>query len=240
MRKIFCYFVFIFLIIGCQNNTQPPLKLQDFKDDISVKELGKRLIRLPFGLNSMEASNDEVDEIFIAVHGGNSDGYEWIYPLKTIDSKNKHMYFNRWADNGCYQDSAENLVKDISNILSQNPALKKVSLIGHSYGGILVTHILKIWQASTPIEVHVVASPLQGMSMLESMCGYKPIEKIPKNSVLFEWRTQHQLDNVYKDFFEDPQKVDIEGSFVSTLPDTYKGNRLGHNWSISWVADEAF
>ena len=240
MGKIFCYFVFIFLIIGCQNNTQPPLKLQDFKDDISVKELGKRLIRLPFGLNSMEASNDEVDEIFVAVHGGNSEGYEWIYPLKTIDSKNKHMYFNRWADNGCYQDSAENLLKDISNILSQNPALKKVSLIGHSYGGILVTHILKIWQASTPLEVHVVASPLQGMPLLKSMCGYKPIEKIPKNSVLFEWRTQQQLDNVYKDFFEDPQKVDIEGSFVSTLPDTYKGNRLGHNWSISWVADEAF
>ena len=240
MRKIFCYFVFTFLIIGCQNTNQPPLKLKDFKDDIGVKELGKRLIHLPFGLNSMEASSDEVDEIFIAVHGGNSEGYEWIYPLKTIDSKNKHMYFNRWTVNGCYQDSAENLVKDISNILSQNPALKKVSLMGHSYGGILVTHILKIWQASTPLEVHVVASPLQGMPMLESMCGYKPIEKIPKNSVLFEWRTQHQLDNVYKDFFEDPQKVDIEGSFVSTLPDTYKGNRLGHNWSISWVADEAF
>mgnify|MGYP003320355025 FL=1 len=240
MRKIFCYFVFTFLIIGCQNSNQPQLKLKDFKDDIGVKELGKRLIHLPFGLNSMEASNDEVDEIFIAVHGGNSEGYEWIYPLKTIDSKNKHMYFNRWTDNGCYQDSAENLVKDISNILSQNPALKKVSLMGHSYGGILVTHILKIWQASTPIEVHVVASPLQGMPMLESMCGYKPIEKIPKNSVLFEWRTQQQLDNVYKDFFEDPQKVDIEGSFVSTLPDTYKGNRLGHNWSISWVADQAF
>ena len=240
MRKIFCYFVFTFLIIGCQNSNESPLKLKDFKDDIGVKELGKRLIHLPFGLNSMETSNDEVDEIFIAVHGGNSEGYEWIYPLKTIDSKNKHMYFNRWADNGCYQDSAENLVKDISNILSQNPALKKVSLIGHSYGGILVTHILKIWQASTPLEVHVVASPLQGMPMLESMCGYKPIVKIPKNSVLFEWRTQQQLDNVYKDFFEDPQKVDIEGSFVSTLPDTYKGNRLGHNWSISWVADEAF
>ena len=39
MKKIFCYFVFVFLIIGCQNNTQPPIKLQDFKDDISVKEL---------------------------------------------------------------------------------------------------------------------------------------------------------------------------------------------------------
>ena len=58
MRKIFCYFIFTFLIIGCQNTNQPPLKLKDFKDDIGVKELGKRLIHLPFGLNSMEARND--------------------------------------------------------------------------------------------------------------------------------------------------------------------------------------
>ena len=76
--------------------------------------------------------------------------------------------------------------------------------------------------------------------MLNSMCGYEPILAIPKKSVLYEWRTQHQLDNVFKDFNEDPQKIELKESFVTTLPETYKGNRLGHNWSISWVADEAF
>ena len=149
MKQIFYILAATFFLTCCNNAPQPPIQLNDLSDEISVKTLGKRLIDLPFGLNALELSEDEAQEVFIAVHGGSSEGYEWIYPLKTIDSKSKHMYFNRWADNGCYQDSAENLVKDISNILSQNPALKKVSLMGHSYGGILVTHILKIWQAST-------------------------------------------------------------------------------------------
>jgi hypothetical protein len=36
----------------------------------------------------------------------------------------------------------------------------------------------------------------------------------------------------------DPQEVEILKSKVTRLPETYKGNKLGHNWSISWVADE--
>ena len=63
---------------------------------------------------------------------------------------------------------------------------------------------------------------------------------LPNNSSLFEWRTQHQLDSAFKDLSEDPQQINIKGSLVTILPDTYKGNRLGHNWSISWVADEFF
>jgi hypothetical protein len=225
---------------GCGNAPQPPIQLSDFSDEISVKKLGKRLIDQPYGLNSLEPIEEEVQEIFIAVHGGASEGYEWIYPIKTIDTKQKHMYFYRWPDNGCFQSSAEELAVQINNLLSQNYSFKKVSLIGHSYGGILVTHVLKHWNATTPLEVHVVASPLLGTSMLRNMCGYVPIETVPNNSSLFEWRTQHQLDSAFKDLSEDPQQINIKGSLVTVLPETYKGNRLGHNWSISWVADEVF
>ena len=28
------------------------------------------------------------------------------------------------------------------------------------------------------------------------------------------------------------------GCNVKKLPETYNGRKLGHNWSISWVADE--
>jgi len=99
---------------------------------------------------------------------------------------------------------------------------------------------LKLWNAATPLEVHVVASPLLGTSTLKGICGYKPIEMLPNNTSLFEWRTQHQLDSAFKDLSEDPQQINIKGSLVTVLPEKYKGNRLGHNWSISWVADEAF
>ena len=240
MKYIHSFFVFIFLLVGCSDNSLPPIKINDFKNDISVKNLGLRLIDLPYGLNSMEQRRDEVQEIFIAVHGGNSEGYEWIYPLKKINTKSRHIYFYRWPDNNCFQNSAKSLKNEITEILNQDDSVTKIILMGHSYGGILVTHLLKNWNLTTSLEIHVVASPLLGTPMLNSMCGYEPILAIPKKSVLYEWRTQHQLDNVYKDFNEDPQKIELKESFVTTLPETYKGNRLGHNWSISWVADEAF
>jgi hypothetical protein len=240
MKRLFYSLALIFFVTSCTNEPKPPIKLKDLTSDISVKKLGQRLIDLAYGLNSLEPSLEEAQEIFIAVHGGSSEGYEWIYPIKTIDTKQKHMYFYRWPDNGCFQSSAKKLANEIADIVNENKSLTKVSLIGHSYGGILVTDVLKNWQLTIPIEVHVVASPLLGTSMLKTICGYEPIEKIPTNALLFEWRTQHQLDNAYKDLSEDPQKIDINGSLVTILPDTYKGNRLGHNWSISWVSDEFF
>ena len=45
------------------------------------------------------------------------------------------------------------------------------------------------------------------------------------------WSFQRDLDY-------DPQVVQIKDSKIIRLPETYKGNKLGHNWSISWVADE--
>ena len=239
MKHILYTLAFTIFLAGCSNPPQPPIQLEDFSDEISVKTSGERLIDLPYGMNALE-SEEDAQEVFIAVHGGNSEGYEWIYPIKTINTQQKHMHFFRWPDNGCFQSSAEELTNEINNLLSQNNSYKKVTLMGHSYGGILVAHVLKHWNTATPLEVHVVASPLLGMPILINICDYEPIEMLPNNSSLFEWRTQHHLDSAFKDLLEDPQQINIKGSIVTILPDTYKGNRLGHNWSISWVADEYF
>ena len=95
MKHIFYTFALVCFIAGCGNAPEFPIQLNDLSDDIAVKKLGKRLIDLPYGLNSLEPREPEVQEIFIAVHGGGSEGYEWIYPIKTIDTKHKHMYFYR-------------------------------------------------------------------------------------------------------------------------------------------------
>ena len=237
--KFFPPLVCLIIIFSCAKSESYPW-LDTLDSETKYEESGKRLMSLDFGLNPLEGFNKNEKVLFIGVHGSRSLGYEWIYPIKTIDSEQKHMYFYRWADDGCFQDSAEKLAKEIADILNQNKSFKKVYLIGHSYGGVLVTHVLKNWQLTTPIEVHVVASPLSGTAMLNKICGYEPIKEIPINAILYEWRTQHRLDNAYKDLSKDPQAINIKGSLVTTLPDTYKGNRLGHNWSISWVADEFF
>ena len=240
MKKFSYLFFTFFLATSCTKEPNSNVQLNDFADNISVQKLGQRLINLPFGLNKLEPESVEAEEIFIGVHGGRSEGYEWIYPLKVINTKKKEMYFYRWPDSSCFQDSAKQLMISIDSILKLRPALTKVTLIGHSYGGILVSHVLKNWSNKTPLEAHLVASPLLGTTMLNNLCNYSPITKVNVGSTLFEWRTQHQLDSAYKDSPVNPQNIEILGSSVTILPDTYKGNRLGHNWSISWVADEAF
>ena len=240
MKQTTLILIFSFFAASCSDSPTSHIQLKDFIDDVSVQKLGQGLIDLPYGLNALESGLSESEEILIAVHGSRSQGYEWVYPLKSIDSLKKEMYFYRWPDQGCFEAPAEKLIKDISNILLENPSLNKVILIGHSYGGILVSDVLKKWANKIPVEAHIIASPLAGSDLLINSCNYYPIKKIKANSALFEWRTQHQLDSAFKDTLPNPQDISIIGSSITILPDTYKGNRLGHNWSISWVADEVF
>ncbi|MDA9322077.1 alpha/beta fold hydrolase [Gammaproteobacteria bacterium] len=240
MKQTTLILIFSFFAASCSDSPTSHIQLKDFIDDVSVQKLGQGLIDLPYGLNALESGLSESEEILIAVHGSRSQGYEWVYPLKSIDSLKKEMYFYRWPDQGCFEAPAEKLIKDISNILLENPSLNKVILIGHSYGGILVSDVLKKWANKIPVEAHIIASPLAGSDLLINSCNYSPIKKIKANSALFEWRTQHQLDSAFKDTLPNPQDISIIGSSITILPDTYKGNRLGHNWSISWVADEVF
>ena len=240
MKQTSLIFILSYLLTSCSDPSNSHIKLKDFTDDVSVQNLGKRLINLPYGLNALESGLSESEEVLVAVHGSRSQGYEWVYPLKSIDSLKKEMYFYRWPDQGCFEEPAEKLIKDISNILLENPSLSKVILIGHSYGGILVSDVLKKWMNKIPVEAHIIASPLAGSDLLINNCNYSPIKKIKVNSALFEWRTQHQLDSAFKSTSPNPQDISIIGSSITVLPDTYKGNRLGHNWSISWVADEVF
>jgi pimeloyl-ACP methyl ester carboxylesterase len=240
MKQTTLILIFSFFAASCSDSSTSHIQLKDFIDDVSVQKLGQGLIDLPYGLNALESGLSESEEILIAVHGSRSQGYEWVYPLKSIDSLKKEMYFYRWPDQGCFEAPAEKLIKDISNILLENPSLNKVILIGHSYGGILVSDVLKKWANKIPVEAHIIASPLAGSDLLINSCNYSPIKKIKANSALFEWRTQHQLDSAFKDISPNPQDIPISGSSITILPDTYKGNRLGHNWSISWVADEVF
>jgi len=240
MKQTTLILIFSFFAASCSDSSTSHIQLKDFIDDVSVQKLGQGLIDLPYGLNALESGLSESEEVLIAVHGSRSKGYEWVYPLKSIDSLKKEMYFYRWPDQGCFEEPAEKLIKDISNILLENPSLNKVILIGHSYGGILVSDVLKKWTNKIPVEALIIPSPLAGSELLINSCYYSPIKKIKANSALFEWRTQHQLDSAFKDTSPNPQDISIIGSSITILPDTYKGNRLGHNWSISWVADEAF
>ena len=90
------------------------------------------------------------------------------------------------------------------------------------------------WEQEVPTQIHTVAAPLAGRG---SGCANTLPRLLPSNIEVTQWRTIQALDNAFKDWPTDPQIAEIPGSLVARLPETYRGRRLGHNWSISWVAD---
>ena len=241
MKNYLLKLVLLFLIISCSDEEfiykHKKVNLEQLKSTQDVFEAGLKLMAMPNGLHDLEISDDNQKTLFISVHGNSSRGYEWIYPLQVINNEINLITFFRWDDSSCVNPSVKSLDDLIRDKLSKNKNIQKVILFGHSYGGLLVASFMEQWTGDLPLEVHTIAAPLKGLGSLSAVCNYRAPEQVPKKSSLFEWRTIHKLDGAFQDLNYDPQNVEIIGSNITRLPEKYKNNKLGHNWSISWVAD---
>tara|TARA_B100000900_G_scaffold9_1_gene9 strand:+ start:240 stop:983 length:744 start_codon:yes stop_codon:yes gene_type:complete len=235
--------IFLFLIIqfiSCSDKKflhQNDINLELLNSFNDVFDAGKKLMALQKGLYELEPFNENQKILFIAVHGNSSRGYEWIYPLNVINVSTNLISFFRWNDGSCINSSVTVLDNVIKNKLKKYQNIKKVILFGHSYGGLLTVSFMDQWKSEIPLEIHTIAAPLRGLDRSIMNCSYTTPTNVPVNSYLYEWRTIHKLDGAFKHVEYDPQNVKIIGSKVKRLPSEYKGNNLGHNWSLSWVAD---
>ena len=234
-KKIISAILFC-LLVCCSEQTDINLKRFNLEDDVFA--LGKELMSVNDGLYLLEEQSKNQSTLLIGVHGRASRGYEWIYPLKTMDDKETLTSFYRWNDNGCPMPSYQLLKSSIESMLQLNPNLKKVVVVGHSYGAMLTSLFSSDWANEVPVTLHLIAGPLAGISLVNSLCAYETPSVINKNVGFYEWRTIKELDGAFKDLDFDPQVINLPGSNVRRLPENYKGRKLGHNWSISWVADE--
>ena len=221
------YLLFAFLIIPLELLS---LNLYELDPNKKYLESGQKLMDLDFGLHDLEA-NSKGKEILISIHGRDSRGFEWIYPLQTIDNEVTKTYFFRWDTTKCPQKTIPILMKEISAMKD----IKKITILGHSYGGILSSLLLNEIEA-IETEIHVIAAPL-GSSDLKKYCEYKHPTSKNNNVSYYQWRTVKKLDYAFNSFDYDPQLIDFKESSVVRLPSQYRGKRLGHLWSISWVAD---
>ena len=227
---------FIITLISCGETIQPTL--DTFEAEKNVFESGKSLISLPFDLHDLEEVTVDQNTLLIGVHGSNSRGYEWIYPLQRLNNDGNMVSFFRWDDDSCPNPSMSSLLSLIKEKFNNNPNLNNVILLGHSYGGLLAVAFAKAWDMDVPLQIHSIAAPLKGMGIINSICDFELPDIVENNIELHQWRTIKELDGAFSDLDYDPQVVKILKSKVTRLPETYKGNKLGHNWSISWVADE--
>ena len=221
------YLLFSLLIIPLELLS---LNLYELDPNKEYLKSGQKLMDLNFGLHDLEA-NQTGKEILISIHGRDSRGFEWIYPLQTIDNEVTKTYFFRWDTTKCPQKTIPILMKEISAMKD----IKKITILGHSYGGILSSLLLNEIEA-IETEIHVIAAPL-GSSDLKKYCGFKHPTSKNDNVSYYQWRTVKKLDYAFNSFDYDPQLIDFKESSVVRLPSQYRGKRLGHLWSISWVAD---
>lgn len=213
------------------------VKLADLDPDEGAMDSGAKLMGLPLGLHQLETHDESSTGLLVGVHGYMSRGYEWVYPLKTIDNDETTAMFFRWDISKCPHTSAKLLVESLTEMVDDKEEVEQITIVGHSLGGVLVSTMVSRWKIKLPTDFHVVAAPLGGENARLKECGTIIPQKIPPTIRLFQWRTQHKLDGAYKDLEVDPQVVSIDGSLAITLPETYRERRLGHNWSVSYVAD---
>ena len=207
--------------------------LDSLRAEEDVREAGARLIALPEDLHRLDQRGDSPGRATVAAHGWNSAGYEWVHLLANLDNADTSTWFWRWDWNGCPSEPAQALIDRLAE--APFDGMERIRLIGHSYGGVLVTIAAERWRGGNTLEVHAIAAPLVGVG---DRCAYRSPTVLPANVEFHEWRTRHELDGAFRGMPVDPQVVDIPGSQVQLLPATYNGRRLGHNWSVSWVGDK--
>jgi pimeloyl-ACP methyl ester carboxylesterase len=201
-----------------------------------AKESGKRIMALPAGLTRVDRTGDSV--LLVGVHGFESPGYEWVHPLQKLDDDTNEVGFFHWDWKRCPAEAAADLDTAIGKAIEANPKITRVVLVGHSMGGLVVSEAAYGWTRATPLEAHVVASPIASIGKGPRCPGAAlSARTLPSNATVAQWRTRHELDGAFKDTKPDPQVIELKGVKSTLLPESYKGNRLGHNWSISWVAD---
>ena len=225
------------------------LKIQAFDigrfDQSNAFALGEDLIAMPFGMQLLEINNADADELVIGIHGGNSEGYEWIYPLWQLNQESNQVFLYRWNDKRCANANNVNLVNQIDSLLDNYLGVKKIKILSHSYGGTHLLYTLDLIDQrianrnqDLKIEIHFIASLLSPPLLLKLGCQFKTDFKDDYSMDIYNWKTIQEIDGAFRNYRKDPQEITISSASQTRLPETYNGRKLGHNWSISWVADQ--
>ena len=245
MKRIILFSTII-LFFSCSSNLSDNnsfLLTSDLPTGEFVKNSGKKLINRPFGFTKIisdSAKNDNA--LVIAVHGYDSRGYEWVTSLNKLANNYNNTYFYRYDWNICPDSVSHNLAESLATLLQNNSNFSEIIIFGHSYGGLVVTYLASNLDINVPIEIHTIAAPLAGYPRIMDNCDlqYNDINKLDypiwnENISHHQWRTQKQQDGLFRDMEYDPQDIKFDDGEIILLPQTMNGQRLGHNWSITWV-----
>lgn len=208
------------------------------RESFRLTGVGRCLMKLPYGLHSVEEQTDGQNDILIGIHGFKAVGGEWVEPFVTLDTDKLDLFYFRWNYLGEQGSARKLLMSELDQLIEErNNNDARITIIGHSCGGVLITSLLSELDFPNPIEVHLVATPLRGLGLF-TVCKPRIPNEFPKDIEITQWRTQKHLDAVFWYFPSDPQDFDIPSSKVIRLPLSIEGKRLGHVRSLEWVSSQ--
>lgn len=226
----------VLALAGCKKTPTTPPTLAQLEAAVAADEaeaMGERLMDLPPGMHRLTTTDDGA--VLVAVHGFASEGVEWVAPIARLGAADTRWW--RWDYKACPAPAAEALTAALATV-AKAPGVRSIRVVGHSYGGLISALAARRYAGTAPLEVHVVAAPLAGTDRMKALCG--PVEPgaAPTNAVVRQWRTVHAQDGAFREMEVDPQVVDWAGADITLLPAEWSGGRLGHNRSLSWVAEQ--
>ena len=175
------------------------------------------------------------------------DRYEWVYPFWKLNNDFTEIYFYRWNDEQCANRDNYILINGLAKALQDNPNIQNIKVLAHSYGGLYLLHSLALIDEfletqSRPLrtEIHFIASLLSPPKLISLGCNMNDNFKDAYSMTIYNWKTIQSLDGAFRNYAKDPQDLKAPSNIEMRLPSSYNGRKLGHNWSISWVADQIF
>jgi len=226
------------LVAACPPSPPPTLtELQALGD---AEKAGKRLMDAPLGLHRLDPEAGPRRAALVAVHGFESRGKEWIDPLFALADNGVELHFLRWNDKQCPEAGARDLAAALRGLVAARPDLESITVLAHSYGGVISALVAQGEAIGAPLELHIVASPLASAPKIRDACDFTGVPSAAAGAAVTwrQWRTVHSEDGAFKDLDVDPQVVTLPGLEVTSLPATYEGGRLGHNRAITFVTRE--
>ena len=130
-----------------------------------------------------ETFGKDTSEVVIIIHGGPGNDYKYLLPLKELSEKYFVVFYDQRGTGlsprvDAAEQSLENSLKDLGNIINYYSPNRKVNIIGHSWGAMLASGYI----AQNPARVNKVVLAEPGMLTSE-----KGIEFMQKFKVEFSW-----------------------------------------------------
>lgn len=193
------------------------------------------------GFKQSDSSNGIILVHGFYPQGWRSKGFEWAEPIKNFSKAGLPMWLYRYDWNQCPSITARQINLDLATLLEKNNHLESIIIIGHSFGGLIVTLFSEIWESPFSIDAHVIASGLAKSKFDREYLNCENPKKtkyyISKSIEYKQWRTIKNQDGIFKGLNYDPQVVTFINGKTTLLPKKWKSTRVGHNFSILVVSD---